>query len=640
MASRRTATKQEAWQRAPKGDVHKSVFDYVAEVERVQFDEFNRFEQMAALYDPPTSSSDDDGRKSGAQMTENVIASNVDTVTSVIAATEVRPRFLTDDGDWSTQRTARHLSWYAEGLGKKLGVHQACAKGFKAGALKGTGLNKVYVDAFGAIRVEPTLVDDIVVDESEQRFGDPRQLHHRRIVGVDSLIASFPDYADEIERAASSGHGAQKWAGYRPIERDELVCLESWYLPFGTDPEHENYRPGRWTITIDSFDLQDEEWHKPFFPFAVFRWTEKTTGWYGIGGAWRIAGHQRTLNKRNWQIDRQHDQLAVPTTYVRMADANLSVKTRGPQGTVVVYKDEIPKTIIPPAVSGETYQSRSDLKTSAFEEFGQSRMAAQSSKPTGLDSGVALREYRDQTTQRFATQEKGFEQFFLDTLYLVIDCAKDLGSDAPTIVRKSRHGPKKIPWRKVDMGEVKVQLVAASNLSRTPAGRLQMTMEAAQAGIISQESARRMMMPHSPLDLEQELSLYNAAVECLERSFEAILDGEEGVVPEPYMNLKLAVWRGQATLLNAEDDGAPEDILEGMRQFVVQAAWLQAKASGAGQQPTMPLPSDAAPAVDPMAPAMPVDPAAAAMAAGPPVGPPDMGPTLTGAGVGPANFIQ
>ncbi len=42
-------------------------------------------------------------------------------------------------------------------------------------------------------------------------------------------------------------------------------------------------------------------------------------------------------------------------------------------------------------------------------------MTAQAAKPGGLDSGVALREYRDQTTQRFAIQEKAFETLKLDS---------------------------------------------------------------------------------------------------------------------------------------------------------------------------------------------------------------------------------
>jgi hypothetical protein len=621
------------WWKAKKGEVHTRVMDHVAEVERVQISIYDRFVKLAALYDPIDPDAASGAQQ--AQITENVIASNIDTVHAAIAANEVRARFMTDDGDWSTQRTARHLEWYAEGLAKLLDVHQATRKGFKAGALKGTGITKVYVDAFNRIRVEPTLADDIVVDEAEVRAGAPRQMQQRLIVDSEVLKASFPGNDEAIDAASKAGDSfgsGRFWANYRPLRHGEVVCVESWYLPIGVE-DMDGYQVGRRTITIDGADLLDEDWSKPFFPFAVFRWTEKTVGWYGIGLAERITGHQRAINKMNWQVDRQLDQHAVPTTYVRMADAGLAVKTTNRAGSIAVYKSDVPVTVIPQAVSPETYRRREDVKNSAFEESGVSRMAAQSMKPAGLDSGVALREYRDQTTQRFSQQEKAFERFYLDTIMLVLDCAKDLDKDAPIIVRKSKHGPKKIPWSKVDMGEVRVQIVAASTLSKTPAGRIQTVMEMAAAGVVSLDESRR--LTEHP-DLESAMSLYTAAIEDAERCIEEILDGAT-LTPEPYQNLKILIWRGQMHYLKARDDGAPEDVLENLRQFIVQAAYIHGLAEAPAQDMAMSAgpvgPTDSTGEMPPMDPAL-----AATMAGGPMT--PDMGPTMTGAGVAPVDFLQ
>jgi hypothetical protein len=118
------------------------------------------------------------------------------------------------------------------------------------------------------------------------------------------------------------------------------------------------------------------------------------------------------------------------------------------------------------------------------------------------------------------------------------------------------------------MGDAKVSIAAASNLSRTPAGRTQLVLELAQAGIVSTDSARRLI---SHPDAERELSLYTAAIENIEKCFDEIADGNV-VMPEPYTNLKLAVWRGQQQYLIWRDDGAPESVLEDLRQFIVVAA--------------------------------------------------------------------
>jgi hypothetical protein len=602
------------WWNTDRYEAHSPIFDYVIAVERRQSRLFDKFLKLAALYDPQSIRSEAMGRHDASLgvVTENVIASNVDTVTAAIAATDVRARFMTDDADWTHQRMARHLEWYAEGLCALLNVDEKLRQAFKAAALKGTGLLQVYIDGLDELRVEQVQVDEIVIDEVECRDALPRQMHRRKSVDRDSLKAQFPKHAEAIDRAqVTSGTGGGRtwrmWAGYRPLDHNEIVVIESWRLPYGKQGK-KGYLPGRHVISIDSASILDEPFHKPQFPFARIVWSEPVGGWYGLSGAERIAGHQRALNKRNLQIDRQLDQGAFPTTYVRMADANLSVKTTNRLGTIAVVKGDIPTTVIPPAVSSETYQSREQLKASAFEEFGVSRMAAQSMKPAGLDSGVALREYRDQTTQRFSLQEKALERMKLDTVWLMLDCCKDLGADAPTVMRRTKFGSKPIKWSAVDMGDVRISIAAASTIARTPAGRMQTVIEWAQAGVISQDEARRLM--RHP-DLERSMSIYTSALEDIEHTIEAIEDGEI-LMPEPYQNLKMGVWRCQMEYLKIRNDGAPEEILESLRQWITQAAYIL---SGSG------APAPAMPAADAGAPPMPGEMPPMDMAAEMPTGP-------------------
>ncbi len=595
------------WFRADEGEVHKTVFDYVSNVERQQFDLFNRFVQLEELYDPNTPNSGGAVEMSDAigLVIENVIASNVDTVTAAIAASDVRPRFMTDDGNWTTQKTAKQLGWYAEGLGKKLEVDARCQTAFKEAAKKGTGIVKVYVDGFDDVRVEHVRVDDIIVDEAECRNGGkPRQMHQRlENVDREELKAQFPDFEDKIDQAQTGRNWSRMWAGYRPIVDDALVVIESWKLPIGRQG-HDGYRPGRHTITIDGCDLLDEEWHKTGFPFACIVWSGRTSGFYGISLAERIAGIQRALNKRNWHIDRNLDQYAVPTTYVDMADAKLAVQTINRIGTVVVTKGQRPLTVTPQANSPEVYQNRNDMKSAAYEDSGVSRMAATAMKPAGIDSGVAMREYRDQTTQRFAMQEKAFERLVLDVYLLVIDCCKDLGKAAPVIMRKAKFGAKKIKWSDVDMGDVAVQIAAASTLSRTPAGRHQTALEWAQAGVITTDEWRR--LSQHP-DLDHVLSLYTQGMESVERDVEAIEDGHM-VMPEPFGNLMLMTRVGQMAYLRDRDLNAPEEILEALRQYVVQAAAILD-----GQNQAANSNMAAMPAGPPMPGEVPMDPMAAGM---------------------------
>jgi hypothetical protein len=565
------------WNTAEKGMVWQRLMTYVESVEREQSDLFDRMIKLAWLYDPGRRPSDayEEERRVGpcAIVQENVIASNCDAITGVIAASDIRARFLTDGAEWSVQRRARQLELYAEELGKLLGFDRIGERCFHEAALKGTSLAYAGVDRFGKLVAERVMPDEIVVDQQEANGGEPYQMAWRKMVPKSRLMAMFPNHAERIEQSQIGRGGAKwaYWADHRPIERDEVIFLRAWYLPIGEEGE-DGYVPGRYVECIDGVDLADEEYHKPYFPFAVMRWTPRPDGWYGIGGGERIIGHQRALNRNNWQRDRIRQQYAVPTTWVHQSDQNLQVKTVNRLGTFGAYKVRQPVTVFPPQVSFNQDAYRAELLESAHREFGQSQMATGAMKPPGVDSGVALREYKDQTTDRFAIQEKEFERFRLRLIWLALDCCKDMaanGMEPPEVTRKTRNGRKKLKWADVDMGEVQVQMQAASNLSRTPAGRLQLVMEFTQAGVISMDESRRLIQ-HP--DLERAMSLYTAAMEYVEYALEEIKDGGS-VVPSTEMHLQMCVWRGEAEYQLSAMDGAPESVLENLHQFVVLAAY-------------------------------------------------------------------
>jgi hypothetical protein len=603
-----------AWWLADKGAVHTSALNYVRSVDAVQAHLFNKFLRLEYLYDRnprPGSVGLGGEAKDDGRMIENVIAGTVDTVAAQIATTDIRAIFDTDNADWSEQRKAKHREWYSEALAKLHDVAEKCQRGFQAGAAtKGTGVNFVRTNRFKQITVESVMIDDIVVDELECRNSGPRQMHFRTPRNRDELKAEYPKHAAKIDTSQGGIAGNWRlWAGYRPLERNEVIVIESWRLPIGAKGK-DGYVPGRHAIVIDGLDLLDEEYDDDFFPFAIMFWSKPARGWYGIGIAERIAGIQRALNRRNLQIERQLDLGAFPTTYVPLIDAALATKTTfNSVGNVATYKGgQAPTTVIPQAVSPETYRDADRLAAKAYEVSGVSRMASQAVKPAGLETGVALREYRDQTTQRFAMQEKAYERFFLDTIVLILHFCKKLGAAAPKVLRKTRFGSRTLEWKDVDLNDIKIQIGAASTLSRSRAGRQQTVIEWAQAGIISQDDARR-LMDHP--DLERALSLYTAAIENVEACLEEIADGNV-VMPEPFMNLKLCVWRAQQQYLIWDKAGAPEEVLENLRTFTVQAAWMIG-----GDDADVTNQNQVAPGPDVSEPMLPAG--AAPMPAGPPM---------------------
>lgn len=580
------------WWEAEEGQVHKLLLPYVQEIDQRQIDHVDRFALLDALYDPngqAAQQADAKWRAEIGRMTENVIASNVDTVRSAVATTEVRARFLTDGASWSAARRATLMERYVEELGKLLDVAEACRVAFFDCALKGTGVVKVYADQDDQICVEPVMIDNIVVDDGECANGaSPRQMHYRQVdCDRDVLIHQFPERETEILRAKGSSSWRQTLARWRsPLSnnRNDVAVVESWRLPMGT-PESDNYRPGRHVICVEGCDLLDEEWGKAFFPFASMRWGLRRSSWYGISLAERIIGHQRVLNKRGWHMERVLDRLAVPTTFVSVADQNLRVQSHA-IGNVVALKGAPPQTIVPSVIGPELQADRAYAKNSAFEETGVSRMAATSSKPAGLDSGVALREWRDMGTDRFSLQEKGFERLYLDVVMLILDACKDLGPNAPRMSKRSRWAPRKIGWKDVDLSDLRVQISASSTIPRTSAGREQAVMEFTQAGIFTLDEARS-LLKHP--DVDKTLSLYTSVREAIEEDLEGIELGFP-VAPEPFLNLELASRLAHARyLVDRQYDDIPEEVLEGIRTYIVQTQHMISMAAAPAAGPAGPM---------------------------------------------------
>lgn len=587
---------KQKWWKCDKGQVWTQLLTHVQAVEQSQFDIFNRFVQLAALYDPNNAVMQDGSRPAeGGYITENVVATNVDTVSAIISAIDLRARVMTDGGNWTEQGMARRQELYAEGLEKIFDVQAKAEIAFKAGpGIRGTGL--MYVgedrDKGEGMAVEVVLADDIIVDERECRNGGtPRQMHRRKLVDRDELAARYPKHKDAIAKAQRDTIGTawQTWAGYRPLEENEVIVLHSHRLPVGVKGQP-GYVPGRETVVIDGADLFDAPWEDDYFPYAKIVWSERDYGWYGIGLAERIMGHQQVMNRSNYQIDRLVNLNAIPTTYVSYADhGKLSMAVQRP-GVIVALKGSPPVTPTPPAISPEVYKRVADVKHSASEESGVNRMLSQGVKPAGLDSGAALRELNNATTQRFATQEKAYERFRRDIVLLMFACCKKLGNKAPVVKRSTRFGVQKIQWSKVDLRTVKTQIQMASGLPRTVAGRTQMVLEWAQAGLIDQDESRRLL--RYP-DIERSLSLFTSGVEALEHAFDAIREGEV-VMPEPFMPLKACVKRGMMQYLDWwRIPNVPEEVLENLRTFIVQAVEMDKMAANENA------------AADPMAPPMP-----------------------------------
>src|SRR5678815_3469744 len=101
---------QELWWKAPRKEAHKNTIQFVNRAEDELGDVFERLFRLEYLYDPNNPDAD---KRQQDRVTENAIASNIDTVSAVVAAVDIRARYMTDGADWKQRCTARRLEWYS-----------------------------------------------------------------------------------------------------------------------------------------------------------------------------------------------------------------------------------------------------------------------------------------------------------------------------------------------------------------------------------------------------------------------------------------------------------------------------------------------------------------------------------------------
>lgn len=574
---------EEFWYRA-ETNVHESLFSHVRGVEENQKHVHDANLLHAKLYSNRELLGVDWGtqiRRSGRQplgpVTENVIQSVIDTATALIAKARPKPTIITDGAVWSLQRKAVELDKFLYAEFQRTGLFDMGPEVFRDACIFGTGFLKISAQD-GKVCAERLMPDEIIVDERECLSTDPVQMHHRRIVDRGTLKALYPDSEEEIDKAQTADEF--EYTSYRSNFPGQIIVVESWKLTQGKEK-------GRHTICIDGCTLEDEEYDEEVFPIVCYRWSKPLAGFYGQGLAEQLAGIQLRINKLNKFVDRAQELVATPRFLVphgsRVKDSHI---TNAP-GSIIHYTGQRPPTVwVGEAVSAEVFQRLESLKRSAFEFAGISQLSAQSKKPAGLESGVALREYSDIETARFSIQSQDYERFFLDCARHFIGVAKSIGSNYTARTWDSPNLMKTIKWSDVDMEDDRfvIKIEASSILSKTPAGRKSDILDLLAMQAIQPDDVPRLL--GNP-DIDRHRDLEDSYKKEAEAVVENLMKGMVEV-PDELQNLPYTINHVQRTYLLIKRQGAPEDILELFRRFIVGAERLLQLA-----EPPMPPPEQA-----------------------------------------------
>lgn len=496
-----------------------------------------------------------EGNSSNSRMTLNVIQSAVDAATAMIAKSKPKPEFITDGAkNYSTKVKAKKATKYVEGVFEEAKIYDKGKRAFNSSGVFGTGAIKLF-PSDNKISAEWVYIEEILVDDLEGMHQTPQQIHQRKFMQRNEIIAAFPKYAEKIAATPAIAAGGATFS-----TADLIPVIESWHLPSG-----KKSKDGLHTICVENCTLLSEEYAKDYFPIFFLRWANQTLGFWGRGichETWKLQLELDTLLR----LAQQSMRLVGGPIIAVEAGSNIAEDhiTSNRVAKIVEFSTSPPTYLIPPTLQPEIFQHIQFLKQAIFDIAGVSQAHATGQKDPTLKSAIAQREALDQATSRFEIISQAYDDLFIDMAKAIIDMSADL--DNPSVLVSEKGKSKRLSFKdiKMDVDEYKIQVFPISGLPSTPEGRMDKLTEWAQAGYISREQV--MDIANFP-DLEEVVSLETAAYNLTQEILSNIKEYGKYMPPGPYLDLPTAFKMVNLEIDRSQLDGVDEDNIDLLRKW-------------------------------------------------------------------------
>lgn len=517
---------------------------------------------------------------------------------SKLAQSKARILYLTEGGNWKQRSRAKRITKIVNGTFFSSGFYNVN----QAAQLDSTWCDLAAVFFFAddkEVKCERVPGSEILVDYMDARYGDPSCLHRVKSTPRSELIERYPEFEKEILEAPLS-NGARR-TGSRWIT-DAADVTYSW-------KKSSSDAVGRYAVTIETATLEHHDYKKDYFPFVFHKWEPEPLGFYGKSICGILAGIQYNINKVTRDIQEHID---LSTGFVALeAGSGISKQVMTNQiWRIAEFANTPPQYIAPPAFQVEKLQWLDWLINRGHEDTGLSQLFVSAQKPSGLNSGKALREYNDQNSERFQITEQRFEQTFVDAANIITGIYEDIYDDGGDFEVRA-HGTKLIEtvsWKaaRMDQKEYVVRPIPTSFLPNTPAAKLETVQEMMQGGLLSREEG--MLLLDYP-DLERVGRYSQSSMLNIERMIDIMTDPDEPKPQTPHslMNLNEAFRLAQAAYNDAELSEAPDKILMNLDQFMKKTEKLisgemkaAAEAQAQTEQQAGPPMAQEMPPMDPM----------------------------------------
>lgn len=174
-----------------------------------------------------------------------------------------------------------------------------------------------------------------------------------------------------------------------------------------------------------------------------------------------------------------------------------------------------PVTVVTPVPYDASWNTMLDFYINkAYDMIGISQLSAQSRKPSGLDSGIALQTMEDIESDRFEVQVSHFINTYINVTRKLIEVVP---ADQEILPADKYQSTMTWATLKEQNNLYKVQYSAATALSKDPAERAKQIIQMSQIGLITPSKAAELM------DMPDLTDAYTDA-ECMEMAVAAVIN--------------------------------------------------------------------------------------------------------------------
>ena len=465
--------------------------------------------------------------ETSSDVQQNIIKSCIDTLVSKIAAQKVRPFFNTVHGTYRDFQIVKQAQQYFDLLYEMQNVGEKCDMVFRDCCIFSKGV--IWCDELEK-QIKRELPFNIYTRPSEESYGKLTRIYYKQKQLPLTLLN-------------------EKY-------RKKLKGINIEYVDVGWYYDIENHTKAVYIQQNNQVFI--EPYDRPTLPFVFIHYSNPVLGSDATSIVDLLYGIQieiDTILQKITEASRLNPALTffVPEgSQVKVSQLNNRV------GNVVSYRPTpnmtgSPVTSATPAFIDDQYiQLLDNLKTTAYELTGISKLSAQSAKPVGIDSGLGLRTITNIESERFQVQFNAVIRMYVE----IARCCIEVFDPKEDILPKDQ---KRINLKWGDIVEeyenMSIQYSGADALSKDPATKLQQLQVLAQAGVISQTRIAQLLeIP----DLESGYSFANNSLTVVLAVIDDCVMKDEYAIPD-YVPLDLLLEETINTMMSLRATGNEEN---------------------------------------------------------------------------------